>query len=62
MVFSYDYKIMREKLVVLIKQLEYRKPYFSAAGFYEVNYCMFVYIFGGVTSFVVVYLQLQQKI
>lgn len=56
------YKILKQKLILLIKQLEFRKPYFSAAGFYEVNYGMFMYIFGGVTSFVVVYLQLQNKI
>ncbi|KAJ8968891.1 hypothetical protein NQ314_002053 [Rhamnusium bicolor] len=54
-------KLLKEKLVLLIKQLEFRKPYFSAAGFFEVNYGMFMYIFAGITSFVVVYVQLQIK-
>ncbi|KAJ8951523.1 hypothetical protein NQ318_000220 [Aromia moschata] len=54
-----DSKVLRGKILLLIKQLEFRRPYFSAAGFFEVNYGMFMYIFSGITSFVVVYVQLR---
>lgn len=49
---------IKEKLLLLIGQLEFYKPYFTAAGYFEVNYTMLLYIFNGVTSFVVVYIQL----
>lgn len=49
--FSYYLKL---KLIFLIKHIEMKKPYFSAAGFFEVDYVMLVYIFNGLISYLLV--------
>jgi hypothetical protein len=48
---------LKLKLIFLLKLVEMRRPYFSAAGFFEVNYVMLVYILNGITSYLMVTLQ-----
>lgn len=50
-------RYLKLKLIFLLKQIEMRKPYFSAAGFFEVDYVMLVYILNGITSYLMVTLQ-----
>ncbi|RZC40635.1 hypothetical protein BDFB_014114 [Asbolus verrucosus] len=50
-------RYLKLKLIFLLKQLEIRKPYFTAAGFFEVNYVMLIYILNGITSYLMVTLQ-----
>lgn len=48
----------REELKLLIEQVAYRNPTFSAAGFFTVDYTMLYAIVGAVTSYFIVLLQL----
>lgn len=48
---------LKIKLTFLLKIIELRKPYFTAAGFFEVNFVMLIYILNGITSYLMVNLQ-----
>ncbi|VEN38375.1 unnamed protein product [Callosobruchus maculatus] len=54
-----NYILFQRKLDLLNKQLNTRKPYFSATDVFDVDYSIFLYIFAGVSSIVVVYVQLK---
>nr|CAH7732327.1 unnamed protein product [Callosobruchus chinensis] len=54
-----SYILFQRKLDLLNKQLTMYKPYFSAAGVFDVDYSIFLYIFAGISSVVVVYVQLR---
>nr|CAI5831475.1 unnamed protein product [Callosobruchus analis] len=51
--------LLRRKLDLLNKQLTMHEPYFSPADTFDVDYTIFVYIFAGVSSVVVGYVQLK---
>lgn len=48
---------IREELNILIQQSTNRPPYFSAAGFFNVDYTMLLIILGSFTSYLVVIIQ-----
>ncbi|EEZ99383.1 gustatory receptor 86 [Tribolium castaneum] len=45
---------LKIKLIFLLKQIEMKKPYFTAGGFFQVNYVMLVHILNGLTSYLLV--------
>ncbi|CAH1972950.1 unnamed protein product [Acanthoscelides obtectus] len=53
-----SYVSLQRKLDLLNKQLTSCKPYFSASGLFDVDYAIFSYIFAGISSVVIVYVQL----
>lgn len=48
---------IREELFILAQQVTHRCPYFSAAGFFNVDYTMLFIILGSFTSYLVVIIQ-----
>uniref|UniRef100_A0A6P7FNH2 Uncharacterized protein LOC114329578 n=1 Tax=Diabrotica virgifera virgifera TaxID=50390 RepID=A0A6P7FNH2_DIAVI len=49
----------KESIVLIMKEMELQKPYFTACGLFEINFSLLMYMFSGVTTFVVVYVQLR---
>ncbi|XP_057659338.1 uncharacterized protein LOC130895805 [Diorhabda carinulata] len=56
-----DYKlnIYKENIIILLKEFVLQKPYFSAAELFEINYALLMYLFTGVITFIVVFVQLR---
>lgn len=49
---------LRESIQLLIRQTVFRKPHFSAAGFFDLDYSILVATFGSITSYTVVILNM----
>lgn len=56
-----QFKLLKNKIALVVQEIKFQQPYFSAAGFMEVNYAIFLYIFSGAASFVAAYYQLSNK-
>lgn len=53
-------KILREELILLAQQATHQCPYFSAAGFFNVDYTMLFGLLGTVTSYIIVLIQINK--
>lgn len=53
-------RILKEELILLAQQATHQCPYFSAAGFFNVDYSMLFGLLGTVTSYVIVLIQINK--
>ncbi|XP_044259101.1 uncharacterized protein LOC123007742 [Tribolium madens] len=44
----------KTKLIFVLRQIETKKPYFTAGGFFQVDYVMIIHILNGLTSYLLV--------
>lgn len=48
---------LKEELILFVQQANCRSPEFSAAGFFIVDFTLLKFIFGSLTSYVIISLQ-----
>ncbi|CAH1374173.1 unnamed protein product [Tenebrio molitor] len=54
---SNEEKVLKEELVLMVQQSTSRCPKFSAAGFFPVDFTLLGFIFGSVTSYIIISIQ-----
>jgi hypothetical protein len=53
-------QIVKEEILLLVQQADSRRPKFSAAGFFVVDFTLLGFILGTVTSYIIVSVQFIQ--